>query len=40
MLRHGLTPENLSAAEDNAREQITSFMRAVGFRKVNINFKN
>ena len=40
MLRHGLTPENLSAAEDNAREQITSLMRAVGFRKVNINFKN
>lgn len=39
MLQNGLTKENLSAAEDNAREQITSLMRAMGFRKVTITFK-
>jgi hypothetical protein len=39
MLLHGLTKENLSAAEDNAREQITNLMRAMGFRKVTITFK-
>ena len=39
MLQHGLTKENLAAAEDNAREQITSLMRAMGFRKVTITFK-
>ena len=39
MLKSGLTKENLSAAEDNAREQITSLMRAMGFRKVTITFK-
>ena len=39
MLRHGLTKENLAAAEDNAREQITSLMRAMGYKRVNINFK-
>ena len=39
MLQHGLTKENLTAAEDNAREQITSLMRAMGFRKVTITFK-
>lgn len=39
MLQHGLTKENLAAAEDNAREQITSLMRAMGFRKVTIIFK-
>jgi len=40
MLRHGMTKENLTAAEDNAREQITSLMRAMGFRKVTITFRN
>jgi len=39
MLQNGLTKENLAAAEDNAREQITSLMRAMGFRKVTITFK-
>ena len=39
MLQHGLTKENLTAAEDNAREQITSLMRAMGFRRVTITFK-
>ena len=39
MLQNGLTKENLSAAEDNAREQITSLMRAMGFSKVTITFK-
>ena len=40
MLQHGLTKENLVAAEDNAREQITSLMKAMGFKKVTIIFKN
>ena len=39
MLLHGLTKENLAAAETNAREQITSLMRAMGFKKVKIRFK-
>jgi len=39
MLQHGLTKENLAAAETNAREQITSLMRAMGFRNVTITFK-
>ena len=39
MLQHGLTKENLAAAEANAREQITSLMHAIGFRKVTITFK-
>ena len=39
MLQHGLTKENLVAAEDNAREQITSLMKAIGFKKVRITFK-
>ena len=39
MLLHGLTKENLSAAEDNAREQISNLMRAMGFRKVTITFR-
>ena len=39
MLQHGLTKENLAAAETNAREQITSLMRAMGFKHVNITFK-
>ena len=39
MLAHGLTNENLSAAETNAREQITSLMRAMGYKRVSINFK-
>ena len=39
MLQHGLTKENLAAAETNAREQITNLMHAIGFRKVTITFK-
>lgn len=39
MLAHGLTNENLSAAETNAREQITSLMRAMGYKRVSISFK-
>lgn len=39
MLAHGLTKENLAAAEDNAREQITSLMKTMGFKKVTIIFK-
>ena len=31
--------DNLTAAEDNAREQITSLMKAMGFKKVRITFK-
>ena len=39
MLKHGLTKENLTAAETNAREQITSLMHAMGYRKVTITFQ-
>ena len=39
MLRHGLTPENLSAAETNAREQITNLMKAMGYKRIGIIFK-
>ena len=39
MLQHGLTKENIVAAEDNAREQITSLMKAMGFKKVRITFR-
>ena len=39
MLQHGLTKENLAAAETNAREQITSLMRAMGFKRIHITFK-
>ena len=40
MLAHGLTKENLATAEDNAREQITSLMKTMGFKKVTITFGN
>ena len=39
MLRHGLTPENLSAAETNARDQITNLMKAMGYKRIGIIFK-
>ena len=39
MLTHGLTKENLATAEDNAREQITSLMKTMGYKKVKIIFK-
>jgi hypothetical protein len=39
MLSHGLTKENLATAEDNAREQITSLMKTMGYKKVTIIFK-
>ena len=38
MLQHGMTKDNLTAAEDNAREQITSLMKTMGYRKVRITF--
>ena len=39
MLIHGLTNENLSAAESNAREQIGNLMRAMGYKHISITFK-
>lgn len=39
MLQHGLTKENLAAAETNAREQITNLMHAMGYKKISITFK-
>ena len=39
MLAHGLTKENLATAGDNAREQITSLMKTMGYKKVTIIFK-
>ena len=39
MLTHGLTKENLATAEDSAREQITSLMKTMGYKKVTIIFK-
>ena len=39
MLTHGLTKENLATAEDNAREQITSLMKTMGYKKVTVSFK-
>ena len=39
MLLHGLTKENLAAAETNAREQISNLMHAMGYKRINITFK-
>ena len=39
MLIHGLTKENLLAAETNAREQIGNLMRAMGYKHISITFK-
>ncbi len=39
MIAHGLTTENLVAAEDNAREQIGNLMKAIGFKTVFITFR-
>ena len=39
MLIHGLTKENLLAAETNAREQIGNLMRAMGYKRISISFK-
>lgn len=40
MLLHGLTKENLAAAEENAREQIGNMMKAMGYKRVGISFKS
>jgi len=39
MMIHGLTRENLAAAEENAREQIGNLMKAMGYKTVVITFK-
>lgn len=39
MLTHGLTKENLEAAEMNADQQMRHMMQSMGFKKVNITFK-
>ena len=39
MLLHGLTKENLAAAEENAREQIGNMMKAMGYKRIGISFK-
>jgi hypothetical protein len=36
---HGLTRENLAAAEENAREQIGNLMKAMGYKTVVITFR-
>ncbi len=38
MLKHGLTQENLKIAEDNAREQLSNLMKAMGYQKIHIVF--
>lgn len=40
MLAHGLTPENLRQAEDNADTQFRRMMKAMGFQTVIIRFSN
>ena len=40
MLAHGLTPENLRQAEDNADSQFRRMMKAMGFQTVIIRFNN
>ena len=39
MMIHGLTRENLAAAEENAREQIGNLMKAMGYKSVAITFR-
>lgn len=39
MMIHGLTRENLAAAEENAREQIGNLMKAMGYKTVVITFR-
>ncbi|MDD6124086.1 MAG: DUF4230 domain-containing protein [Bacteroidales bacterium] len=38
MLRRLLTPSNLQAAEENARDQLTRIFSAMGFKKIDITF--
>lgn len=39
MLSHGLTQENLQAAEMNATEQLRNMMLSMGYKKVRIEFR-
>jgi hypothetical protein len=38
MLAHGLTPQNLRSAEDNADAQFRRLLRSMGFEQVIIRF--
>ena len=40
MLRHGLTPENLRSAQDNADAQLRRMFRAMGFNNIVIRFQD
>jgi hypothetical protein len=39
MLSHGMTKENLQAAETNASQQLSQMMRSMGYKNVKITFK-
>jgi hypothetical protein len=39
MLSHGMTKENLKAAEMNAEQQMRHMMQSMGYKKVSITFK-
>ena len=39
MMSHGMTQENLQAAEHNAEEQLRQMMRSMGFSNVRIRFE-
>ena len=39
MLAHCLTPANLSAAEGNARESFKKLLRSMGYKNIEIQFK-
>ena len=39
MMSHGMTQENLQAAEHNAEEQLRQMMRSMGFTNVRIRFE-
>jgi hypothetical protein len=39
MLAHCLTPANLSTAEDNARESFKKLLRSMGYKNIEIQFK-
>ena len=39
MLHHGLTKENLLAAESNAEQQFRNMMKSMGFNHITITFK-
>ena len=39
MVKHGMTEENLKAAEMNADQQMRSIMQAMGYKNVSITFR-